>query len=407
LARSIEPKAILYGALDEDDYTSLVWLGRGDVAPSAIVKQLDRWRPVLANRADFLDNPDRHWWETHRTRDKQLLRGPKVIALYRTDRGRFAVDEDGSWRPSIKTTLVIPVGDGLSVAYLGGLLNSELLDLWYSIRGKAPRDVWRNYEPKRMKEIPYRHVDLTSAGSVGRLKKIRIALEKRDADNAALIAASIGTDLRAAGDSGLRADAPEAVEAALALESVVRAIADNRRALLPYRDRFPALSRVVKDPWSTEIVDPAVPGFVDALPMKRRVSVRVDPELTASIETDGVLGNPVFEDGVLVFAYRRKVTARVDGPASKLMLLGELLADKAKLMPADLLKAEVPLDVEAFKEAVEEAQGEVGNLIARGRTLVEAAERLVCALYGVPPELEEEVVAHAVARAKASAANAA
>lgn len=405
LARSIEPHAILYGALDEDDYTSLVWLGRDDEAPQDVIDELEKWRPVLETRAEIARNASRHWWECAWPRDRDLLRRPKVIALYRTDRGRFAVDEAGGWQPSNKTTLVIPTEDGLSVAYLGGLLNSELLDLWYAVRGKAPRDVWRNYEPKRMKEIPYRHVDLTTSGSVGRLKKIRAALGKRDADNAAAIAAAIGADLRAVGDSGLSADAPEAVEAALALESVVKAIADNRRALLPYRDRFPALSRAVKDPWSTEIVDPVVAGFVDALPKKKRVSVRVDPELTASIETDGVLGSPVFDDGVLVFAYRRKVTARVDGPASKLMLLGELLADKAKLMPADLLKAEVPRDVEGFKKEVEAAQKEVGDLVAQGRTLVEVAERLVCALYGVSSALEDEVVAHAVTRASASAAN--
>jgi len=38
---------------------------------------------------------------------------------------------------------------------------------------------------------------------------------------------------------------------------------------------------------------------------------------------------------------------------------------------------------------------------------VEAAERLVCALYGVPTELADEVVAHAVARAKAGMTNSA
>jgi hypothetical protein len=172
LARSIEPHAILYGALDERDYTRLVWLGRDDSIPPAVETELEPWRPVLQNRADFLDNPERNWWETHRTRDKGLLRKPKVIALYRTDRGRFAVDEDGSWQPSIKTTLVIPTEDGLSVAYLGGLLNSELLDLWYAVRGKTPWHVRRNYEPKRMKEIPYRHVDLSISVTGKRLKAL-------------------------------------------------------------------------------------------------------------------------------------------------------------------------------------------------------------------------------------------
>ncbi len=173
LARSVEPHAILYGALDEADYTHLVWLGRMDEAKAPIVKALEEWKPVLENRAEIARNQSRNWWECAWPRDKALLRRPKVIALYRTDRGRFSVDEDGSWQPSIKTTLVIPAEDGLSVAYLGGLLNSELLDLWYSVRGKTPWHVWRNYEPKRMKEIPYRHVDLSISVTGKRLKRSR------------------------------------------------------------------------------------------------------------------------------------------------------------------------------------------------------------------------------------------
>jgi hypothetical protein len=403
LARSVEPHAILYGALDETDYTSLVWFGREDDAPRAVVKALEKWRPVLENRADFLDNPERRWWETHRTRDKASLARPKVIALYRTDRGRFAVDEDGAWQPSIKTTLVIPVENGLSVAYLGGLLNSELLDLWYSIRGKAPRDVWRNYEPKRMKEIPYRHVNLSLEVEQKRLKRLGEGLKKGDVERSAEIAAEIEAGLRGRSDDGLAADAPEAVEAARALEAIVRTIADNRRALLPLRKCFPALGRVIKDPWSTEPVDPEVAEFVAALPKKKRASVRVDPELGCSIDTDGTLGNVMLDGDGLVFSYRRHPVARVDGPTEKLMLLAELLAERAKLQPADLLATEVPRDIEAFRAEVERAGEEVGRLLGDGRVLVEAAERLVCALYAIPRDLTDEVVAHAISRAAAHA----
>jgi hypothetical protein len=332
------------------------------------------------------------------------LRRPKVIALYRTDRGRFAVDEDGSWQPSIKTTLVIPGEEGPSVAYLGGLLNSELLDLWYSIRGKTPRDVWRNYEPKRMKEMPYRHVDLTVKVDGQRLKALKAALKKGRAENASGVAVGIAADLRAGGEAGRAVDAPEAVEAAKALEQVVRAIADNRRALLPYRDRFPSLTRVVKDPWSAEEVDPTVDAFVSALPKKQRASVRVDPELSHSVETDGVLGRYSFEEDSLVFRFRREVAARVDGPLEKLMVLAELIGDERRLMPPDLLAMEVPRSVDALHGAVDAAGAEVKELLAEGRALVEAAERLVCALYAVPAELEDEVVSHALARAEANAA---
>lgn len=405
LARSVEPHAILYAALDESDYTNLVWLGRGDDAPPAVVKALEKWRPVLENRADFLDNPERRWWETHRTRDKAVLRKPKAIALYRTDRGRFAIDEEGSWQPSIKTTLIIPRDESLSVAYLGGLLNSELLDLWYAVRGKTPWHVRRNYEPKRMKEIPYRHVE---AGDVDdkRIDALRGALRKGEAKAAAKQADAIAADLREQGDEGLAVDAPEAVLATRALEEIVRAIAENRRALLPLRDRFPTLGRVVKDPWNTERVLPEPRAFVAELPKKKRASVRVDPQLDVSVETDGAIGHGELTDDALVFAYRRHPVATVAGPREKLMLLGELLGGRRKLMPADLLGEELPRDVDAFRSGVEAATAEANALIADGRILVEAAERLVCALYAVPRELEEEVVAHAVSRAGAATAHA-
>ncbi|HEY5709065.1 MAG TPA: N-6 DNA methylase [Solirubrobacterales bacterium] len=404
LAKSIEPGAILYGALDEGDYTSLVWLDRSDQPPAAVTSALERWKPVLANRAEIARNESRHWWECAWPRDKQSLREPKLIALYRTDRGRFACDEAGVWQPSNKTTLVIPVEEGPSVAYLGGLLNSELLDLWYAVRGKTPWHVRRNYEPKRMKEMPYRHVDLSVKVGGGRLKELKASLKKGDAEKAASTAAEIAADLRSSGDAGLAADAPEGVMAAKALEQIVRAIADNRRALLSYRDRFPSLTRVVKDPWSAEEVDPTVNAFVSALSKKQRASVRIDPELSHSVETDGVLGRYSFEEDSLVFRYRREVAARVDGPREKMMVLAELIGDERRLMPADLLAMEVPRSVETFHAAVDAAQAEVEELLAEGRALVETAERLVCALYAVPVELEDEVVSHALARAEANAA---
>lgn len=404
LAHSPEARAILYGAVDEDDYTNLVWLRAEDDPPSPVLATLERWRPILESRAGNLEAPTKPWWATHRARDKHQLRRPKVIGVHRTDRGRFAVDRDGRWQCGKSGAMVVHRSDTSDgpINLLCGYLNSELIDLWYSLRGRTPRDVWRDYEPKPMGAIPYRHVDLSvkpGGKLVGRLKK---ALASDDAAMASKLAGEIGSRLRAKGDEGFAADAPEAVEAARALEAIVRAIADNRRALLPLRKRFPELSRIVKDPWSSESATADVGEFVAALPKKERISVRVDPELTCSIETDGVLGHVNLDDS-LVFTYRRHPVARVDGPRAKLMLLGEEVGDRHRLTPDDLLAIEVPKDVGAFRVEVEAATAEVGELLERGRVLVEAAERLVCALYAAPSDLEDEVVAHAVARAKAAA----
>jgi len=45
LARSPESRAIRYGAIDACDYASLVWIGREDEVPRAVVDELERWRP--------------------------------------------------------------------------------------------------------------------------------------------------------------------------------------------------------------------------------------------------------------------------------------------------------------------------------------------------------------------------
>jgi hypothetical protein len=227
------------------------------------------------------------------------LRSAKVIGVHRTDRGRFAVDLEGHWQ-SGKGGVIVTARDidsGPSAVLLAGYLNSELLDLWYAVRGRTPWHVRRDYEPKPMSRIPYRHVALARGRVTEKVKAVKKALRDAKVDVAVTVAGAIAEELRAAGEKGSRDDAPEAVQAGQALEVLVEAIADNRRALLPFRERFPALGRVIKDPWSAEIVDPDVRAFVNALPKKKRASVRVDPELHISLDTDGMLGGAQMEGG--------------------------------------------------------------------------------------------------------------
>jgi hypothetical protein len=105
LVRSPEPRSLLYGAVDDGDFTNLIVISQEP--PEAVLKHLQRWRPLLATRAEIARNPRRRWWEAAWPRDRSDMAAPKVIALYRTDRGRFALDESGEWQPSIKSTLVV------------------------------------------------------------------------------------------------------------------------------------------------------------------------------------------------------------------------------------------------------------------------------------------------------------
>lgn len=390
LARSPESRALLYAATDEADYASLVWIDRDDSPPESLVSALEPWREVLASRAEFARNAKRRWFETAWPRNKTQLRAPKVIALYRTDRGRFALDESGEWQPSIKTTICTAKGDGLSVAYLCGLLNSELLDLWYAVRGKTPWHVRRNYEPKPMARMPYRHVPAIPPDSPW-LKKIEALLTAPDGESLVSAARDIGHELRdGAATSG---------HAAAALERIVRAIAANRTALLPYRRVVPELAAAVKDPWRTGPLAVDWRPLLAELPKSETRSVRLHDEIQVDFSTDGTLGRANRDGEALVFSRSRQTTVRVSGPAQRLALIEAAVAGQTQLLEKDLLALLLPRDLDAFAAFVEKRTAEVERLMHSGRLLVEAAERLVCALYGLPPELEDAVVSHALARA--------
>lgn len=389
LARSPEPRALLYATIDEANYTSLVWLRGDDDPPREIIDALEPWRDVLRTRAEFARNPHRKWWETAWPRDRATLTSPKVIALYRTDRGRFALDETGAWQPSIKTTIATAREGGLSVAYLCGLLNSELLDLWYAIRGKTPRDIWRNYEPKPMNEMPYRHVAMPVGWTPGKnVEALRSTLATNDLPAMLDAAGRIG---KAIGDR--RGDA----DALAAIEDLVRAVAGNRTAILPLRDIAPELRRAVKNPWRTHGVRVERAAVLSVMPPAAVRSVRLDPQLDVKIDTDGVLGRAAVVDGTLVFTHGRKQTAAVAGPADRIGLLAYVIGTR-RLTPDDLRVVPVPRNLAELEVEVARRQSHIDELLSAGRTLVETIERLVCRLYGLPDALTDLVVESAVTR---------
>jgi hypothetical protein len=344
IVRSPEPRAILYGALDDADYTNLVILRIEP--PEPVVAKLEKWRPLLATRAEIKRNPRRKWWEAAWPRNAGDMASPKVIALYRTDRGRFAVDETGKWQPSIKATLAVGRSTDAPVAYLCGLLNSELLDLWYAVRGKQPRDIWRNYEPKRMNEMPYRPP---------------------------------GGDRRAD-----------------RLASLVREIASNRRALLPHRAAFPELERLVKDPWKTGPVELDDRALIAELPANQKVSIRLDARLDLELRERARARVVRTEQTRLSLERGKRDIGRISGGVDTLDLLEQVLSGSADGNVGETL---LPNDLVAFRTLADERRGAVADLLADGRRLVEEVERLVCALYDVPDELTEDVIAHAVTRA--------
>lgn len=389
LGKSPEARAILYGAIDDSDVSYLVMTKRDPQPPADVLAALDPWRPVLSNRAEVKRNQNRAWWETLWPRDADAMARPKVIALYRTDRGRFAIDESGALKPSNKATVCTPKEQGLSVAYLCGLLNSELLDLWYAVRGKTPWHVRRNYEPKPMRRMPYRHVELPHSEPEP-IRRVREALHESRIEDAVTGCLAVADELSHSGQN--------VSEAAAALETLVRGIAANRRSLLPYRAVAPALARVVKDPWNSGPVKIEPAAVVQTMPSSARASARTDPTLTVTVHRDGAIGRGSLEGGKLVFRHSRKITAEVTGPERRLAFV-LLSARDPKMLSEDLKQVPLPKQMSELEKLLDVRAAEIDGILQSGRRLVEAAERLVCRLYGVSREIEDAVIAHAIERA--------
>lgn len=186
-------------------------------------------------------------------------------------------------------------------------------------------------------------------------------------------------------------------DALAAIEHLVRAVASNRTELLPLRPIAPELSRAVTNPWRTQGVRVDRAAVLGEMPAAAVRSLRLDSEVSLTIATDGVVGRARRDGGALVFTHARKATARVEGPPERLALLADLLGS-ARLLPEDLRTARMPVSLDDFTAEVARRQADIDRRLDEGRRLVEAIERLVCALYGLPDPLTELVVASAVTR---------
>lgn len=136
--------------------------------------------------------------------------------------------------------------------------------------------------------------------------------------------------------------------------------------------------------------------LVEELPPKKTISIRLDPELNADLHELSRSTPTRVSKNVLALMRGRKEIGRITGDPARLDLLEKILGGKADERVLDTL---LPKDLVAFARGVTESRELVSGLLEAGRRLVEDVERLVCAVYDVPEDLADEVVAHAVARA--------
>lgn len=91
----------------------------------------------------------------------------------------------------------------------------------------------------------------------------------------------------------------------------------------------------------------------------------------------------------------RRAIGRIVGDRARLDLLERILDGKSDEL---LAETRLPKDAAAFAPSIEKRRQLVQGLLDDGRDLVERVERLACAIYDVPDDLTEQIVAHAVRR---------
>jgi hypothetical protein len=91
----------------------------------------------------------------------------------------------------------------------------------------------------------------------------------------------------------------------------------------------------------------------------------------------------------------RAAIGSITGPPERLDVVVEVLGE---VVDESVLDVVLPKDRDAFERFVQKRAEHVEALLTEGRELVEEVERLVCAIYGVPSDLTDRIVDHAVAR---------
>lgn len=149
----------------------ILWLGRGYPKPNkAEMDYLRPFLPILSSRREFLLEK-RPWYELHWAREENLFTAPKLVNSYRTYDNAFAYSDKPFFGGADLTYITNFEEEKLDLFFLLGLLNSDLIYVWFYFRGK------RKGEMLELKQVPVSEVPIAR----------NVNLEKRIAEEARVI----------------------------------------------------------------------------------------------------------------------------------------------------------------------------------------------------------------------------
>ena len=113
----------------------------------------------------------RPWYELHWAREENLFTAPKLVNSYRTYDNAFAYSDKPFFGGADLTYITNFEEEKLDLFFLLGLLNSDLIYVWFYFRGK------RKGEMLELKQVPVSEVPIAR----------NVNLEKRIAEEARVI----------------------------------------------------------------------------------------------------------------------------------------------------------------------------------------------------------------------------
>ena len=110
-----------------------------------IKRHLEKFKSILSKRREC-ENGRIPWFSLHWAREQKIFEGEKIVCSYRTEEASFAYHK-GSFYGSTDMYFIKPrdTNNGHSLKYLVAILNSKLMDFWFSKKGKSKGNVTEQF----------------------------------------------------------------------------------------------------------------------------------------------------------------------------------------------------------------------------------------------------------------------
>jgi len=309
----------------------------------SILRHLEKYRTILSNRRETLQGR-MPWFSLHWPRDQHIFESSKLVCPHYLQSRPFLYSHGPCYTNMENFLITLNENTEESLLYLLGILNSNLLDKWYTTHLKKKASGFE-FAQKRLARIPIRRIDFSSKRDVQRYDRM-VELVKEMIETKKELAQYSpyyeGTRLT-------RLEGPEDL-----------------------KDRKPAPVLVCKD-----------------LPQNQRRPLKLHPKLSTVekvaanfiLISPGKIDKDIVEGYVLTFRGKGKKQAILKGKKEFLKYLQGVLTDMKGAKWEEIKNLPVSLDTSVLNERIKEIEKETKRLLRKVRSLQKKIDELVYKLY--------------------------